>query len=314
MGIGFANGENMVVSRKNMRAKSHTENAVIRLRLVHENCKSAGKTKARLLGSRCATSALLLRFLAHSTGRKSRYTKFGNQLYPPPRHAEIVNKLAVLVPLATIISPPHTLQGQVPPEKVEGTFTVHNPEPGNGNSGRRNRCSRDPTSMDIDHLGRIWVCESVNYRTSLHKKPLNRPAGDRIVILEDSKGTGKADKATTFYQSRELLAPIGIAVAKDPVGPGWKVYVCQSPDILVFEDKDGDGKADGPPKKLLTGFKGTSITITASTASRSAPTASCTFPSAIRASRTCKVATAKRRKWTTSHTADCQAGTDLDAG
>ena len=45
-------------------------------------------------------------------------------------------------------------------------------------------------------------------------------------------------------------------MAKDPVGPGYKVYVCQSPDILVFEDKDGDGKADGPPKKLLTGFGG----------------------------------------------------------
>ncbi len=82
------------------------------------------------------------------------------------------------------------------------------------------------------------------------------PKGDRIVILEDSKGTGKADKATVFYQAPEFLAPLGIAVAKDPVGPGYKVFVCQSPDILVFEDKDGDGKADGPPKKLLTGFGG----------------------------------------------------------
>ena len=52
------------------------------------------------------------------------------------------------------------------------------------------------------------------------------------------------------------LAPLGIAIAKDPVGPGYKVFVCQSPDILVFEDKDGDGHADGPPKKLLTGFGG----------------------------------------------------------
>ena len=39
-------------------------------------------------------------------------------------------------------------------------------------------------------------------------------------------------------------------------GPGCTVYVCQSPDILVFEDKDGDGKADGPPRKLITGFNG----------------------------------------------------------
>ena len=115
----------------------------------------------------------------------------------------------------------------------------------------------NPTCMDVDHKGRVWVCESVNYRNKLRRFPrLTRPAGDRIVILEDSKGTGRADRETTFYQSPDTLAPLGIAVAKDPVGPGYKVFVCQSPDILVFEDRDGDGKADGPPRKLLSGFGG----------------------------------------------------------
>src|SRR5262249_32833098 len=75
-------------------------------------------------------------------------------------------------------------------------------------------------------------------------------------ILEDTKGTGKADKATTFYQAPDFIAPLGIAVAPYPDGKGVRVYVCHSPDILVFEDKDGDGKADGPPKKLLSGFGG----------------------------------------------------------
>ncbi len=149
---------------------------------------------------------------------------------------------------------PAVVRAQVPPEKALATFKVADglelslfaSEP----------LFANPTCMDIDHKGRVWVCESVNYRTKMHGKPLNRAEGDRIVILEDSKGTGKADKATTFYQSPELYGPMGIAVAKDPVGPGYKVYVCQSPDILVFEDKDGDGKADGPPKKLLSGFRG----------------------------------------------------------
>lgn len=146
-------------------------------------------------------------------------------------------------------------QAQLPPEKMESTFTV--------SDGLEMKLWAseplfvNPTCIDIDHKGRVWVCESVNYRNKLHgKKTLNRPEGDRIVILEDSKVTGKADKAITFYQSPELLAPLGIAVAKDPVGPGYKVYVCHSPDILIFEDKDGDGKADGPPKKLLSGFGG----------------------------------------------------------
>src|SRR4029453_10253980 len=91
---------------------------------------------------------------------------------------------------------------------------------------------------------------------TLHGKPLNRPEGDRILILEDSKGQGRADKVTVFTKAPYIQAPKGIAVAKDPAGPGWKVYVCQSPDILLFEDKDGDGKAAGPPTKFLTGFKG----------------------------------------------------------
>src|SRR6516162_6553981 len=54
----------------------------------------------------------------------------------------------------------------------------------------------NPTCIDIDHKGRVWVCESVNYRTKLHKKPLNREEGDRIVILEDTTGSGMANKAT----------------------------------------------------------------------------------------------------------------------
>src|SRR5437899_7304570 len=148
---------------------------------------------------------------------------------------------------------------QVPPEKAEATFTVADglefklwaSEP----------LFVNPTCIDIDHKGRVWVCESVNYRCKLHGKPLNRKEGDRIVILEDSKGMGKADKATTFYQAPDFIAPLGIAVAPIPASgdrkvTGYRVYVCHSPDILVFEDKDGDGKADGPPKKLLSGFGG----------------------------------------------------------
>lgn len=141
---------------------------------------------------------------------------------------------------------------QVLPEKSESTFKVV--EPLQLSLWASEPLFVNPTSFDIDHLGRCWVCEAVNYRAKAN--PPLRPEGDRIVIVEDSKGTGKADKATVFYQGKELQAPLGIAVAKDPVGPGYKVFVCQSPDILVFTDKEGKGKADGPPTKLLTGFGG----------------------------------------------------------
>jgi putative membrane-bound dehydrogenase-like protein len=157
--------------------------------------------------------------------------------------------LALLVIAATLV------HAQVPADKAEQTLKVSK-----GLTAKlwaSEPLFVNPTCMDVDHLGRVWVCESVNYRNKLRgMKKFNRPEGDRIVILEDTKGEGKATKATTFYQSPDILAPLGIAVAKDPVGPGFKVFVCQSPDILVFTDKDGVGKADGPPTKLLTGFGG----------------------------------------------------------
>src|SRR5687768_16218719 len=48
----------------------------------------------------------------------------------------------------------------------------------------------NPTRMDADERGRIWVAEAVNYRSFNTKKgdPLWHEKGDRIVILEDTDG------------------------------------------------------------------------------------------------------------------------------
>ncbi|HEX3871162.1 MAG TPA: PVC-type heme-binding CxxCH protein, partial [Pirellulales bacterium] len=72
------------------------------------------------------------------------------------------------------------------------------------------------------------------------------PGADKIKVLEDTDGDGRADRVTTFCE--DVFAPMSICVAGD------KVYVATSPDLWVYEDKDGDLKADGPPTKLLTGF------------------------------------------------------------
>ncbi|MFM8274399.1 MAG: PVC-type heme-binding CxxCH protein, partial [Gemmata sp.] len=114
----------------------------------------------------------------------------------------------------------------------------------------------NPTSIDVDHKGRVWVAEAVNYRRKNFNRPIIREAGDRIQVLTDEKGEGKATKAVTFYQGKEIYGPLGVCVMPYADGRGQRVFVCQSPDILVFEDKDGDLKADGPPKKFLTGFGG----------------------------------------------------------
>jgi len=90
------------------------------------------------------------------------------------------------------------------------------------------------TNLDIDHRGRIWVCEVVNYRRHNGK----RPAGDRILILEDTSGDGKADSQKVFYQGRDIDSAMGICVL------GNKVIVSSSPRVLVLTDTNGDDKAD----------------------------------------------------------------------
>ncbi len=95
----------------------------------------------------------------------------------------------------------------------------------------------NPTNMDIDHKGRVWVCEAYNYRPAITG---NEPKsnGDRIVILEDTNGDGVQDKHTIFYEGPELNAPLGIWVM------GNKAIVSQSPYVWLFTDTDGDDKAD----------------------------------------------------------------------
>ena len=105
----------------------------------------------------------------------------------------------------------------------------------------------NPTAMDIDARGRVWVTEAVNYR--LFNQPATSAGGDRIRVLEDTDGDGHCDTATTFYQDPSLQAPIGIAVLGD------RVYVCQSPDLFYLRDTNADGVAD-EKVVVLTGFGG----------------------------------------------------------
>ncbi|MEN9296664.1 MAG: hypothetical protein RJA42_933, partial [Bacteroidota bacterium] len=69
----------------------------------------------------------------------------------------------------------------------------------------------NPTNIDVDSKGRVWVLEAYNYRPGINGNPTN-PQGDRIVILEDTDGDGQADSRKVFYQSPELNSPLGIAV------------------------------------------------------------------------------------------------------
>lgn len=98
----------------------------------------------------------------------------------------------------------------------------------------------NPVAMAIDEKGRFWITESLEY-------PRREPGKgkDRIKVLEDTDGDGKADKFTVFAEG--LNIPSGIAV-----GHGG-VWVGNAPDILFMQDTDGDGKAD-KHEVIVTGF------------------------------------------------------------
>jgi putative membrane-bound dehydrogenase-like protein len=101
---------------------------------------------------------------------------------------------------------------------------------------------QNPTNIDIDHHGRVWATECVNYRRYMGL----RSEGDRVVILEDTNGDGLADKETTFYQSPEMTNPLGICVIPGPSGgkKGQRVIVSAAPNVWLLTDTDGDDKAD----------------------------------------------------------------------
>jgi putative heme-binding domain-containing protein len=98
-----------------------------------------------------------------------------------------------------------------------------------------------PIQMNWDAEGRLWVVSSTVYP---HLKT-GESANDKIFVLEDTDGDGKADKSTIFAEG--LIQPTGILP-----GDGG-VYVANSTEILHFSDTDGDGKAD-KKRRVLNGF------------------------------------------------------------
>ena len=109
----------------------------------------------------------------------------------------------------------------------------------------------NPTNIDIDSKGRIWITEAVNYRNYNNDstRALHHSKGDRVMILEDTDNDGKADISKVFVEDKDLVSPLGIAVI------GNQVIVSCSPNLIVYTDADGDDK---PDKKeiILTGFGG----------------------------------------------------------
>jgi putative heme-binding domain-containing protein len=91
----------------------------------------------------------------------------------------------------------------------------------------------NPTQIAFDSKGRLWVSCMTNYPQWL---PGASKPGDKLLILEDTTGDGKADVCKTFYD--KLICPTGFEFYQDGV------IVTNQPRIVFLRDTDGDDVAD----------------------------------------------------------------------
>lgn len=124
---------------------------------------------------------------------------------------------------------------------------------------------RQPILVKFDDRGRLWVIQYLQYpnpeglkrvkvdrysRTIYDRIPEPPPKGprgaDRITILEDTDGDGRADRFKDFVDGLNLAT--GLAF-----GHGG-VYVIQVPYLLFYPDRNRDDVPDGDPQVVLKGF------------------------------------------------------------
>jgi putative heme-binding domain-containing protein len=89
-----------------------------------------------------------------------------------------------------------------------------------------------PVQMAFDTKGRLWVAAWESYP---HWKPKDQ-MNDKLLIIEDTNGDGRADKCKTFAGG--LHNPTGFEFW------GGGVLVAMAPELLFLQDTDGDDVAD----------------------------------------------------------------------
>jgi hypothetical protein len=93
--------------------------------------------------------------------------------------------------------------------------------------------------MAFDTRGRLWVAAWKNYP---HWQP-KTPMDDKLLILEDTNGDGKADKRTVF--AGDLNNPTGFEFYNGGV------ILAQAPNLVFLKDTNGDDRYD--VKQILLG-------------------------------------------------------------
>ncbi len=90
----------------------------------------------------------------------------------------------------------------------------------------------NPMAMAWDERGRLFVIETTDYPNEVRKEGGN----DKIKILEDTNGDGKADKVTIFADNLNIPTSI--------MAVNGGMLISMAPDFVFLKDTDGDDVAD----------------------------------------------------------------------
>jgi mono/diheme cytochrome c family protein/glucose/arabinose dehydrogenase len=101
---------------------------------------------------------------------------------------------------------------------------------------------QDPTSMDWDLKGRLWVVEMTGFVRDLETPEPNLDPIGNVVVLEDTNHDGRMDKRTVFADT--LILPRAVKVLEQGV------LVGEPGSVWLMRDTDGDLRAD--TKELVT--------------------------------------------------------------
>src|SRR5262245_9274096 len=104
---------------------------------------------------------------------------------------------------------------------------------------------QNPVAMTWDNRGRLWVAECYTYANRPTRYDLT--LRDRVIILNDTDGDGRADERKVFCDNVQQLMSVEVGL-----GGVWLIAL---PRLLFIPDKNGDDIPDGPPDVILDGFE-----------------------------------------------------------
>ncbi len=91
-----------------------------------------------------------------------------------------------------------------------------------------------PTGIDVDRQGRVWGVES---NTHFPPADYKGHSSDRVLILQDTNGDGRADDPIVFTDGLTFTMSVNVR-------PTGEVYLATRKEIFLMHDDNGDGRAD----------------------------------------------------------------------